>query len=69
LYQAVLQRPAREIHEAFQQLNLEQLSPAEALETLVRAAITYEMTHRHRGMLLFQEANQNQGKYFKVTNC
>ena len=30
--------------------------------------IADETQHRHRGMLLFQEASQNQGKYFTQTN-
>lgn len=68
LYQAVLQRPATEIEQMIQDANLEQLPPDVALEALLRAAITYEITHRYRGMLLFQEANQNQGKYFGLTN-
>lgn len=68
LYKAVLERPAGEIHELVQQLQLDRLPPRSALEALIKAAINYEMTYRQRGMLLFQEANQNQGKYFKVTN-
>jgi len=68
LYKAVLERPATEIHRTFQQLDLEQLPPEEALSAVIRAAITYEIAHRHRGMLLFQEASQNQGKYFKGTS-
>ena len=68
LYKAVMERPAAEIHQTFEQLNLEQLPPTEALTAIIRAAITYEMNHHHRGMLLFQEASQNQGKYFKGTH-
>ncbi|WP_193198751.1 TetR family transcriptional regulator [Nostoc sp. MG11] len=68
LYKAVLQRPAVEMHEGFQQLNLDQLPPEEALKVVVKEAIAYEAAHPHRGMLWFQEANQNQGKYFKQGN-
>lgn len=68
LYKAVLQRPATELYDALYVLKLEELPPAEALETMVRAAIAYEAAHPHRGMLWFQEANQNQGKYYKLAN-
>lgn len=68
LYQAVLKRPATELHEMLQQLNLEQLSAKEALENMMRVVIAHEVAHRQRGMILFQEAIQNQGKYFKLTN-
>lgn len=68
LYQAVLQRPATELQDVIVQLDLENAPPDQALVALLRAAITYETQHRHRGMLLFQEASQNQGKYFTQTN-
>lgn len=68
LYKAVLQRPAIEMHDMLQQLNLEQLPAKEALKRIVQAAIAYEMAHPQRGMLWFQEANQTQGKYFKQGN-
>lgn len=66
LYQAVLQRPANFLHTVFQQLNLDELPPDVALTSLIQAAIQYETTNRNRGMLLFQEAIQNQGRYFKL---
>ena len=65
LYQSVLQRPALMLSNIFQQLDLDRLPPKEALTSLIRAAIEYETSNRSRGMLLFQEAIQNQGKYFK----
>lgn len=68
LYKTVLQRPATEFHEMFQMLSLEQLPAEAALKLSVRAAIAYEAAHPQRGMLWFQEANQNQGKYFKLGN-
>ncbi len=68
LYQAVLQRPATEFQQMLEQMNLEQLPAPEALRIFLRTIITYEISHRYRGMLLFQEANQNQGKYFQLTS-
>ncbi|MUG98617.1 TetR family transcriptional regulator [Scytonema sp. UIC 10036] len=68
LYQAVLQRPATLLHNVFRELSLDRLPPDRALSLLIRATIEYETSNRCRGMLLFQEAIQNQGKYFKLTN-
>ncbi|KAB8332066.1 TetR/AcrR family transcriptional regulator [Scytonema tolypothrichoides VB-61278] len=68
LYQAVLQRPATQFQQILDQLNLEQLPAPEALRVFLRTIIAYEISHRYRGMLLFQEANQNQGKYFQLTS-
>lgn len=67
LYKAVLQRPALEVHQVLANLNLEELPPEDALKTFIQAAIAYEAKHPHRGMLWFQEANQNQGNYFKLS--
>jgi TetR/AcrR family transcriptional regulator len=66
LYQAVLQRPATSLQSMFQQLNLEELPPDVALTSLIQAAIQYETANRNRGMLLFQEAILNQGRYFNL---
>ncbi len=66
LYQAVLLRPATLLHRIFQELELEQLPSDRALSALIRAAIGYETANRAKGMLLFQEAIQNQGKYFTI---
>ncbi|MBP0001724.1 MAG: TetR/AcrR family transcriptional regulator [Cyanobacteria bacterium SID2] len=68
LYQTVLQRSATGIQNAIASIDLENVSPDRALAEVIRAAIIYEMQYRHRGMLLFQEANQNQGKYFTNMN-
>ncbi|MCP6757859.1 MAG: TetR/AcrR family transcriptional regulator [Fischerella sp. CENA71] len=68
LYKTVLQRPATEMHDMLEQLDLEKLPPPEALKNFIRMAIAYEAAHPFRGMLWFQEANQNQGKYFKLGN-
>ena len=66
LYQAVLLRPATLLYKIFQELDLEQLPPDRALSALIGAAIGYETANRAKGMLLFQEAIQNQGKYFTI---
>lgn len=68
LYQAVLQRPATLLHTVFQELDCDRLLLDQALTSLIRATIDYETSNRQRGMLLFQEAIQNKGKYFKLTN-
>ncbi|NMG10059.1 TetR/AcrR family transcriptional regulator [Brasilonema sp. UFV-L1] len=68
LYQAVLQRPATQFQQILEQLNLEQLPAPEALRIFLQTIIAYEISHRYQGMLLFQEANQNQGKYFQLTS-
>lgn len=67
LYKTVLQRPATESRDIMASLNLSQLPPAEALRAFIRAAIAYEAKHPNRGMLWFQEAQQNQGEYFKLS--
>jgi TetR/AcrR family transcriptional regulator len=66
LYKAVLQRPATELTLEMAKLNLDELPPIAALETMIRAAIAYETLYPHRQMLWFQEANQNRGEYFKL---
>jgi TetR/AcrR family transcriptional regulator len=68
LYQAVLERPALEFQQMLEKMTLEELPAKEALQTFLRTVIAYEIKHRYQGMLLFQEANQNQGKYFQQTN-
>lgn len=68
LYLAVLQRPVREIQEILQQLKLRELPPEEALSECIKGIIDYESKHRHRAMIMFHEANQNQGKYFQQLN-
>lgn len=68
LYKAVLQRLVVEISQGFQQLNLDHLPADAALRVVIRELIAYEAAHRQGGMLCFQEANQNQGKYFKLEN-
>lgn len=67
LYKAVLQRPANEVATELSKLDLEALPPIQALKTMVQAAITYETLYPHYQMLWFQEANQNRGEYFKLS--
>ena len=67
LYKAVLQRPATESRDIMASLNLPQLPAAEALRAFIRAVIAYEARHPYRGMLWFQEAQQNQSEYFKLS--
>ena len=68
LYKAVLQRPVDEVQANLGQLNLDGLSPEEALKQIIRIAIANEAKNPQRQMLWFQEASQNQGAYFKECN-
>ena len=68
LYQAVLHQLDFPINDMLRETNLHNLPPAEALKEVIGAAIAYRFQHPHLGMILFQEANQNQGKYYKQTN-
>lgn len=68
LYKVVLQRPIDEIQVMVNGLNLDHLSPEDALKEIIRVAIAYEAANPHRQMLWFQEATQNQGLYFKQSN-
>ena len=65
LYQAVLSRPFDDFKTIFEQLPLETLPAEEALITLINTGIDYEVAHPYQQMILFQEANQNQGKFFR----
>lgn len=68
LYRAVLQRPVDQVQTKLGELNLEGLSPEEALKQIIRLAIANEAQNPQRQMLWFQEASQNQGIYFKECN-
>ncbi len=68
LYQAVLHRLDFPINDMIRQTNLDNLPAAEALKLVIQAAIAYRVQHPHLGMILFQEANQNQGKFYQQTN-
>jgi TetR/AcrR family transcriptional regulator len=68
LYKAVLQRPLDEVQAMVGQLNLDHLSPEDALKQVIRSAIASEAANPQRQMLWFQEACQNKGLYFKQGN-
>lgn len=68
LYRAVLQRPIDEVQTLVNHLELDHLSPEDALIFVIRMAITNEFNNPYRQMLWFQEASQNQGLYFKQGN-
>ncbi|MGF1675452.1 MAG: TetR/AcrR family transcriptional regulator [Rivularia sp. (in: cyanobacteria)] len=66
LYQKVLNKLALQLNElGLAQLNLNELHPEIALKTAVYAFINYQATHPNYGRILWHEALQNQGKYFK----
>jgi TetR/AcrR family transcriptional regulator len=60
LYRAVLQRPVNQVQATLGQVNLDNLSPNEALKQIIRIAILNEAQNPQRQMLWFQEASQNQ---------
>ncbi|MBW4441149.1 MAG: TetR/AcrR family transcriptional regulator [Plectolyngbya sp. WJT66-NPBG17] len=68
LYKAVLQRPINEVQTFVSQLDLDHLSPEDAIVFVIRMAIANEFHNPYRQMLWFQEASQNQGLYFKQGN-
>lgn len=68
LYQAVLQRLASQMDDWMPKVNLDSLPPEEALKQLMQGYIAYEATNPYFGKILWQEALQNQGKYYKQTN-
>lgn len=66
LYQAVLNQLAVQVNDlGLAKLNLNKLHPDSALKTAVYAFITYQATHPYFGKILWHEALQNQGKYYK----
>lgn len=67
LYQAILQRLVNGLNAAFQALDVQQLSPLEALEAFIRRYIAYEVANPYHGMIWFQEALQNQGEFGRQT--
>lgn len=68
LYQAVLQRLASDINDWMPQLDLDSLPPESALKQLMQGYIAYEAKNPYFGKILWQEAIQNQGRYYKQTN-
>ncbi|WP_017658770.1 TetR/AcrR family transcriptional regulator [Baaleninema simplex] len=67
LYQAVLNQLVLEINESFEAIDIEQQPVEQALESIVRSYIKFESKNRWHGMLWFQEALQNQGRYGEQT--
>jgi TetR/AcrR family transcriptional regulator len=65
LYKAVLQHLVDEVQIILDQQNFDDLSPKEALQQIIRIAISNEAKNPQGQMLWFQEASQNQGTYFK----
>jgi TetR/AcrR family transcriptional regulator len=68
LYKLVLQRPVDEVQAILAQHDFDALSPAVALQQIIRIAIANEAANPQRQMLWFQESSQNQGAYFKECN-
>ncbi|MBV9389180.1 MAG: TetR/AcrR family transcriptional regulator [Chroococcidiopsidaceae cyanobacterium CP_BM_ER_R8_30] len=67
LYQAVLERAFSEISSLGEQLDLEQLSPKPALKQYVRGFLACLSRNPNLPAILFYEAIQNRGKYYKWT--
>lgn len=67
LYQAVLQHLVHGLNKAFSQSEVEKLPLDKALEQFIRRYIAYEVQNPYHGMIWFQEALQNQGKYGQKT--
>lgn len=65
LYRAVLQRSHADLIQTLQQLELEHLSPDTALEKFLRALLDCVSRNPKLPTIMFHEAVQNQGKYYK----
>jgi AcrR family transcriptional regulator len=65
LYQAVLQRSHADLVQTLQKLELEHLSPDIALEIFLRALLDCASRNPKLPTIMFHEAVQNQGKYYK----
>ena len=65
LYQAVLERSHAELLETNQQLDLEKLAPEAALEQFLVALLNCVSRNPNLPTIMFHEAVQNQGKYYK----
>lgn len=68
LYQAVLQRTHAELLQTVQQLDLEKLPPDAALEKFLTALLDCISRNPKLPMIMFHEAVQNQGKYYKSSS-
>jgi TetR/AcrR family transcriptional regulator len=65
LYRAVLERSHADLLQTVQKLELEQLSPEVALEKFLRALLDCVSRNPKLPTIMFHEAVQNQGKYYK----
>lgn len=65
LYQKVLERSHAELLETIQKLELEHLSSEVALEKFLRALLDCVSRNPKLPTIMFHEAVQNQGKYYK----
>ncbi|ACK67900.1 transcriptional regulator, TetR family [Rippkaea orientalis PCC 8801] len=65
LYRAVLERSHADLLQTAQNLELEQLSPEVALEKFLRALLDCVSRNPRLPTIMFFEAVQNQGKYYK----
>ncbi len=65
LYQVVLERSHRELLETSQKLDLDRLSPEAALEKFLIALLGCVSRNPRLPTIMFHEAVQNQGKYYK----
>jgi TetR/AcrR family transcriptional regulator len=68
LYQAVLTRSHADLLATIQKLELEQLSPEVALEKFLRALLDCVSRNPRLPTIMFHEAVQNQGKYYKESS-
>lgn len=65
LYQAVLERSHAELLQTIDKLQLEHLSPEVALEKFLRVLLDCVSRNPKLPTIMFHEAVQNQGKYYK----
>ncbi|MBW4521041.1 MAG: TetR/AcrR family transcriptional regulator [Scytolyngbya sp. HA4215-MV1] len=65
LYRAVLQRSHADLVQTLQKLELEHLAPDIALENFLRALLDCVSRNPKLPTIMFHEAVQNQGKYYK----
>lgn len=65
LYRAVLERSHADLSQAIQKLELEQLPSEVALEEFLRALLNCVSRNPKLPTIMFHEAVQNQGKYYK----
>ncbi len=65
MYRAVLERSHADLSQAIQKLELEQLPPEVALEEFLRALLNCVSRNPKLPTIMFHEAVQNQGKYYK----